>query len=459
MTDFRDKKVGILGLGEENIALVRYLKNSGAKITVCDKKEKDELGDYLNQIQDIPVELKLGDFYIDNLKDFDVIFRTPGLPYFTEKIQKAIKSGVEVSSQTKLFFSLCPSPIIGVTGTKGKGTTASLISEILKSNSKIKIQNSKIYLGGNIGNPPISFLDKLTQNDIVVLELSSFQLQDLDKSPHVGVVLDIKVDHLDYHKSVTEYIEAKENIVRNQKKTDFAVLNADYKTSSELASITKADIFWFSRKKPVEKGAWVKDKKEFILSVDKEKFFIGRTDDVTLRGEHNLENICAAITSSHLAGADIESIKKVVRSFQGLEHRLELINEINGISYYNDSFSTTPDTTIAAINSFHEPIILLIGGSSKKADFENLGKVIENSSIKIIINIGETGKEIINNIKNTSNIEILEKIHTLNEGIAEAKKYAKKGDVILLSPASASFDHFKNYKERGKLFKIEVMKK
>jgi len=458
--NLKDKKVGVLGLGEENIALVKFLVKQGAKVVVCDQKQKGELGEYYERIKDLPIQFRLGPHYLDYLNDFEIIFRTPGLPYLDKKIQKARLAGVEISSGTKLFFDLCPSPIIGVTGTKGKGTTTALIGEILK-------ENKPCYIGGNIGNPPIGFIDKLKADDIVVLELSSFQLEDLKKSPHVAVVLDIKVDHLDYHKNEKEYIEAKKNIVRFQGKNDFAVINADYLTSFEFATLTGGEVFYFSRRKSVDQGAYVNNNKKIILrSALGDDIEIMAAEKIQLRGEHNLENITAAVVATHLAGAKIDSIKEGIARFKGLEHRLELIKEINGIRYYNDSFSTTPDTTIAAINSFKEPIILLLGGSEKNADYRHLGQVISNSSVKAIIAIGLTARRIIKEVSAKGGsafggkkvkIEIIGEIKSMPEAIKIARELGCPGDVVLLSPASASFDRFKNYKERGNIFKQVVL--
>lgn len=468
MIDLKNKKIGILGLGEENLALVEYLTKLNLSVTICDKKREGELKDYLEKMKNANFDLCLGPGYLDNLSEFDLIFRTPGLPYFNPKIQSAKKAGVEVSSQTKLFFELCPCPIIGVTGTKGKGTTSTLIYEILNNKSEIrnpksetnpksKIQNPKFFLGGNIGHPPIEFLDKLTKDDVVVLELSSFQLQDMEASPHIAVVLDIKVDHLDYHQDEKEYIFAKANILKHQKKTDLAIINADYFTSVELATLTPAQVYWFSRRKSIDDGAFVGNKQEFILRVDNNDQEICKTNEVLLKGEHNFENILAAITASYLAGAEIDAIRKGVKSFKGLEHRLEFVRDYRGISFYNDSFSTTPDTTIAAIKSFTQPIILLVGGSEKKADYSKLGEIIQNSSVKTIISIGETSKRIIETIGENSSIEIDKEILSLDQAVKKAFEKANAGDVILLSPASASFDRFKNYKDRGNRFKNNVM--
>jgi len=455
MINFQNQKVGVLGLGEENTAVILYLKNKGAKITICDQRgEREALKPYLDKLNNVSYKLRLGSSYLDNLTDFDIVFRTPGLPYLNPKLQEAKKNGVEVSSQTKLFFSLCPSPIIGVTGTKGKGTTASLIYEIL--NQKSEIRNQKIFLGGNIGNAPIEFLEKLTPEDVVVLELSSFQLQDLDKSPHIAVVLDIKIDHLDYHQDEKEYVEAKLNIVKHQTKKDFAVICADYLTSFEFAAQTPAKVLWFSRRKSIDEGVWIKQEKEIILRTEEGDYPIVQTDELVLRGKHNWENVCAGVCASHLAGADVSSVQKAAKAFRGLEHRLEFVREKDGVSYFNDSFSTTPDTTIAALKSFREPVVLLLGGSEKNADYSGLAQEISQSSVKTIINIGQTGKKIINLIQGKK-FKIIADIQPMAQAVKNAQGLTQKGDIVLLSPASASFDRYKNYKERGKVFKKEVL--
>lgn len=463
-SNFKDKKIAILGYGVENQFLFNWLIKHGANIiTICDKNSKLEV---LNskQIQSLKskiqnLEFRLGKDYLKNLEDFDIIFRTPGIPYLNPEIQKAKKKGVKISSQIKLFFKLCPAKIIGVTGTKGKGTTASLIFEILKK------ENTKVYFGGNIGNAPIEFLDQLDKKDLVVLELSSFQLQDLDKSPYIAVVLDIKSDHLDYHKNQKEYEDAKANIVKHQTKKDFTVINLDYLTSFKFAvtSPTKND-YYFSRRKSVDLGCYIKwdnNLGKVILRTANKDYEIIDTKNIILRGKHNLENIAAAVTASYLAGATAKVISSVVGKFKGLEHRLEFVSEIKKVKYYNDSFSTTPDTAIAAINSFQEPIILLLGGSEKNADYNKLAKKIVQSSVKTIIPIGKTALRIIKKMQQSDNlvskkINITKNCPTMQEAVAMAKNHSVSGDVVLLSPASASFDHYKNYKDRGNQFKSAV---
>jgi len=452
-------KIGILGLGEENIALIKYFASIGVtNLTICDGKNKDSLKSYLDQIKDVKFGSNFGPDYLDNLDQFDIVFRTPGIWFLAKEIQDALHHGVEISSQTKLFFELCPCPIIGVTGTKGKGTTSTLIYEMLKQDNRVKDLKSErnVYLGGNIGNAPIEFIDKLTKNDIVVLELSSFQLQDLEKSPHVGVVLNIANDHLDKHVNRDEYVEAKTSIVSHQKEEDFAVINADYLTSIEFAAMTKAQVFWFSRTKKVDLGVWVRDKKEIVLSTKNGEEKIIFTKDILLRGEHNWENISAAACAAHLAGVSLSAITSSIQNFAGLEHRLEFVVEKNNVRYYNDSFSTNPDTTIAAIKSFTEPIVLIVGGSEKNSDYKELGQAIDESNVKTVIAIGVTGPRIVSEINNP-NIEIISHCKNIDEVVDMAKLKAVAGDVVVFSPASASFDWFANYKERGKIFKNIVM--
>ncbi len=458
--DMINKKIAILGLGQENIALVRYLIKIGANnICICDKKAKDEFTN-IDDIKNAVSKWQSGSDYLSNLQDFDLIFRTPGLHYLSPEIQSAKNAGAEISSQTKLFFDLCPAKIIGVTGTKGKGTTSTLIYDILnhdpvKSDDHGASNGQQIYLAGNIGKAPIEFINELKSEDIVVLELSSFQLQDMEKSPQISVVLNVTEDHLDVHHNRAEYIEAKKNIVRHQTKSDFSVINADYMTSIEFALETKAQVFWFSRQKSIDQGVWVKNKSEIVLQTNSVEQKIIDVKDIVLRGEHNWENICAAALASYLAGAQINVIAQTIKEFKGLEHRLELVRELNGVKFYNDSFSTNPDTTIAAIKSFTEPIILIVGGSEKNADYQAVGRELSKSSVKTVIAIGVTGPRIVTQIT-SPDIEIISDCKNIEEVVKTAFEKAKPGDIVLLSPASASFGWFANYKERGQKFKEQV---
>jgi len=446
--DLKNKKIAVLGLGIEGEDICRYLISQGVRnITVFDQKTPEELGEKIDELRiNGLTDYELGPNYLKNgLGGFDVIFRSPAFKLSLPEIVEVKKSGTIITSATKLFFDLCPAKIIGVTGTKGKGTTSTLIYEILKKAGK------RVFLAGNIGEPMLALLPKLDKKSWVVLELSSFQLQDLKKSPHIAVVLFITSEHLDYHSSTEEYVQAKANIVRWQKESDFAVLNGDNQTSSSFASLTKAKVYYFSKEKKVD-GAFVRDGRIYLFNK-----LIGPTNKLQVLGVHNWENICAACTAAFLAGADLNSIKKVVFSFKGLEHRLEFIREIGGVKFYNDSFSTTPETTIAAIKAFSQPIILITGGSEKGSDYTQLGKEISQSKVKTLILIGKTAQKIKKIVQKAGfRGKIIYKPGEMKEVVKKAFTEAKKGDVVLLSPACASFDMFKNYKDRGWQFKKYV---
>jgi len=442
--NLKNKKIAVLGLGTEGEDVYRYLISQGAKdITVFDQKA-EEIEDKINELRITNYEL--GPDYLKNgLRGFDVIFRSPAFRLSLPEIVEAKNSGAVITSTTKLFFDLCPAKIIGVTGTKGKGTTSTLIYEILKKEGR------KVFLAGNIGEPMLALLPRLDKKSWVVLELSSFQLQDLEKSPNIAVVLFITSEHLDYHSSTEEYIQAKANLVRWQKKSDFAVLNSDNQTSSSFASLTPAKVYYFSKEKRVN-GAFVKDGQIYLF--DK---LVGPTNKLQILGVHNWENICAACTAAFLAGADLDSIKEVVFSFKGLEHRLEFVREIGGIKFYNDSFSTTPETTIAAIRAFSQPIILITGGSEKGSDYTKLGKEISQSKVKTLILIGKTAQKIKEAVQKAGfRGKLIYKPGGMKEVVERAFAEAQKGDVVLLSPACASFDMFENYKDRGWQFKKYV---
>lgn len=426
-TKFQNKKIAVIGEGLEGKSSAKYLKEHGADVIILDKNQ--------------------GDDYLKDLDKYDLIVRSPGIkPQLLEQYKN-------VTSQTKLFFDLCPSKIIGVTGTKGKGTTSSLIYEMLKK------QGIDAYLGGNIGMPPFDFLDKLNTQSVVVLELSSFQLIDLDKSPHIAVMLMTTSEHLDYHKDLKEYVDAKRNILKFQTSEDYAILNRDYPTSNESDIHTNAKIFYVSTERNGYEGCSIKDNAVFLKLNGKEDKIIDASE-ILLPGIHNLENVCAAAVAATLSGVSKENIISVLKTFKGLEHRLELVDTINGVKYYDDSFSTTPETAIAAIKAFNNPEILILGGSSKNSNFEELGKIISNANnIKAIIGIGVEWKRIKEQITNLGSVILLiEGAISMEQIVKAASKITLPGDVVLLSPACASFDMFKNYKDRGEQFKKEVEK-
>ena len=397
------------------------------------------------------IDEEQGEKYLEGLDQYDLVIRSPGVKIST--LEKFVSKD-KITSQIKIFFDLCPCEIIGVTGTKGKGTTSALIYEMLKK------QGFDAYLGGNIGVPPFEFLDKLTVHSKVVLELSSFQLMDLKKSPHIAVMLMITSEHLNWHESLDEYVDAKRNILRHQNEKDFAILNRDYPATNESDAHTGGKVFTISREQEsLNEGCFVKDGKVW-LRIEKKETPIIDIKDILLPGKHNLENVCAAVMAAYLAGVSKENIAFILKTFKGLEHRLELVATVNGVRYYDDSFSTIPETAIAAIEAFKEPEILILGGSSKNSDFSELGKVISKAkNIKAIIGIGVEWERIKEQIaKSETPIPVIEGAKDMVTIVAAAAKIAVSGDVVLLTPACASFDMFKNYKDRGEQFKKEVNK-
>lgn len=446
---FKNKKIAVLGFGIEGQSVCDFL-SPGFTITVLDEKKREYFDPQtLRNYEEKGIQFEFGD--ISDLSPFDVIFRSPGFHPNMPVLSSARKNGVEVTSATKLFFDLCPCEIIGVTGTKGKGTTSTLIFEMLK------LQGFETFLGGNIGTPPLSFLKDLKPESKVVLELSSFQLIDMEKSPHVAVILMTTSEHLDYHKDVYEYIDAKRNIFRFQDENDFAVVNRDYPASNESDIHTVGRVYQVSREQEIMQGCFVKDG-SIYLRMDGHEEAILPTKELGLRGKHNFENVCAATVASICAGATMKSVVPVLKSFKGLEHRIELVATVRGVSYFDDSFSTTPETAIAAIESFEEPKILVLGGSSKNSDFSELGQIIsENSSIKAIIGIGVEWERIKKELRNLdSNMKVYEGSKNMREIVQKAAEIGEVGDVVLLSPACASFDMFTSYKDRGEQFKREV---
>ncbi len=451
-SDFKNKKVAVLGLGIEGMSNVHFFVEKGAQVTLFDKKEENQVNQTLLQaVKKLEVSTSFGSDYLDHLEAFDVIVRSPGIKTLSPQLVEARKRGQVVTSQTQLFMELCPCPIIGVTGTKGKGTTSTLIYEMLKK------QGKQAYLGGNIGLPPFTFLKDLTPDSVVVLELSSFQLQDVTKSPHISVVLMITSEHLDYHVDTYEYVEAKRNILAFQTEKDFAVINRDYVASLESDIHTEGKVYYVSRERTAQDGCFIKENAVWLAQDGKEEKIIDASE-LLLPGKHNLENVSAAVMAAILSGVEKETIRTVLRSFKGLEHRLELVGEIEGVRYYDDSFSTTPETAIAAIESFSEPEILILGGSHKGSDFYLMGQTIkEAKNIKAIIGIGEEWEVIKEHLKDMpETILIIEGARDMKTIVQAAVKLASKGDVVLLSPACASFGMFENYKDRGNQFKAEV---
>ena len=409
--NYKNKKIAIVGYGLEGQDAERFLKSKGADVTILDQK------DNLN--------------YLKHLNKYEIIVRSPGVYPFKKELVEVVKKGIRITTPTHIFFNEFKGKIIGVTGTKGKGTTSTLIYELLKS------AKFDVYLAGNIGKPMLELLPLLTSKSYVVLEMSSFQLIDLPVSPDIAVILNITTDHMDWHKDQKEYIKAKKNIVKFQKPSDWSVINSEYKISKSFTKETKANVIYFSKQS---------------LSDEYKK-------DLILRGEHNLENIAAAVAVSKILNIKKDLIVKTVKNFRGLEHRLEFVKFFNGVGFYNDSFATGPQPTVAAINSFTEDETLILGGSDKGLDYKELGEVInKKENVKNVILIGQIRNQIKKCIK-SQRVKIYDLgIKNMNEIVKKSFEITKKGGVVILSPAAASFDMFQNYKDRGNQFKEAVNK-
>lgn len=447
---FRDKKVAILGAGKEGLAMAKFLSGFGAKIEIRDQDGNKKF--FIKNQAPKEALIVVGMSYLENLNEFDFIIRSPGIPWLNSELENARQSGVEVISQIELFLQYCPCKVVGVTGTKGKSTTSTLIAEILRSGGE------NVRLGGNIGEVIIDWLNEIENNDVVVLELSSFQLQGLTVSPNISVVLDITTEHLDHHKSVVEYSDAKSHIVKNQKHGDFAILDYDSITSSSYVPLTKATVSWFSGKHEVINGAYYLDGK-YYYNDGKAGEIVVDSKDVRLFGRHNYSNVAAAITAAKLMGIKNEIIISVLKKFSGLPHRLQKLGLVAGRDWVDDAYATAPDATIAALESLTSTsMILIVGGSSKGYGFDMLADRIIKRKPKTVIAIGQTGHEISALIKNGCGENaadcpvILEGAKNMNEIIDLAMNNSAEGDTILFSPGCASFGMFKNAADRANQF-------
>lgn len=427
-------KVAIVGFGIEGESAYSYWHKRGADITVCDQNA------HINPPSGVAV--KLGDTYLQNLNEFDVICRSAGL-----NPNKIIKANPEIDTSkittvVNEFLRVCPSKhIIGITGTKGKGTTSTLTTKILEAAGKT------VFLGGNIGNSPLDFLDHITPETWIVLELSSFQLYDLKHSPRIAVCLMVTPEHLNWHEDMGDYEKAKAQLFAHQTPHDIAIYFAKNETSHRIASSSPgAKIAYFA-----EPGAYVQN--EYIV-IDNQR--VCEVGELQLLGVHNWENACAAVTIAWQVTHDISAIRSALTLFSGLEHRLEFVREVSGVSYYNDSFGTTPETAIVALQAFKQPKVIILGGSDKGVSFEELAKTVAHENVRQVILIGETAPAIEKALTEVGFTAFTRGSETMPEIVEAAQKAAKKGDVVLLSPACASFGMFTDYKDRGYQFKLAV---
>ena len=446
----KNKRVLVLGVGVSNRPLVRLLLRYGIDVTCCDKTPREKLDAEVLELEAQGAKLHLGDGYLDGLSG-DVVFRTPGLHPDTPQIKALRESGAVITSEMEAFFALCPARIIAVTGSDGKTTTSTLISELLKK------QGFRVWLGGNIGTPLLDKADEMEPTDQVVLELSSFQLMYFPYSPHTAVITNLSPNHLDIHKDMEEYVAAKENLYLHQNADDVLILNRDNAITHGFAAKAKGRVLEFSRLTEPDRGVFLRDGVIWRKGETLEKIL--DQSDILLPGIHNVENYMAAI----LAVGDrvsTENIRAVARSFGGVEHRIELVREKDGVRYYNDSIASSPTRTIAGLRSFDQKLILIAGGYDKHVPFEPLGPEIVDR-VKTLILTGATAPKIEAAVLAAPNYlpgspEILHE-EDFYEAIHLAARVAQPGDVVILSPAGPAFDKFKNFAVRGKEYKKTVM--
>lgn len=447
--NIKGKTVTVIGIGISNLPLIKYLVSLGAgEVHACDRRVREKLGDTADDLERLGVILHLGEDYLNCLQG-DIIFRTPGLRYDVPELIEARSRGAVVTSEMEVFCEICPSHKIAVTGSDGKTTTTTLIHKILTE------AGYKTWLGGNIGNPLLTETEKMQPDDWVILELSSFQLHTMKTSPEIAVVTNLSPNHLDYHKDYQEYIDAKKNVFLHQDKNGIVVLNSDNEDSLPLAEEAKGIIKRFSRKNK----AYVYLDGEVIKRGGKDVLNI---KDIKIPGMHNVENYMAAIAAvDGLAGDDV--IVKIAKEFGGVEHRIELVRTLDGVRYYNSSIDSSPNRTINTLRVFEKKVIMIAGGKDKGIPYDAVGPAIAEH-VKTLILIGATSDKIaealdmeIEKTGKGKDVEVIRAL-TYEEAVSTAKSRAVSGDVVLLSPASTSFDMFNNFMERGNLFKDLVNK-
>src|SRR5271169_1510296 len=444
--ELKDKRVLVVGLGKSGVASALFLKARGARVTVSDTKSGDELRNEIPALLDHGITVETGGHGERTFRGQDLIVVSPGVPVDAPMLVQARAMGEAVIGEIELAARFLPGPIVAITGSNGKTTTTTLTGEILAAGG------FPALVGGNIGTPAISLAERAKAETVIVLEVSSFQLETIQTfRPKVAVVLNVTPDHLDRHRTFEAYTDAKARIFENQQGSDFAVLNADDPTCVAMASRTKAQVFWFSRQKEVQQGAWVRDGnilfREGAGRASTAQHEIMQVSEIPLKGAHNLENVLAAVCAGVLMECAPEKIRQAVREFKAVEHRLEFVATIRGVDYYNDSKATNVDATIKALESFPANIYLILGGKDKGSDYTVLNDLLRQR-VKRVYTIGAAAAKIESQVK----AEIVH-AETLENAIRKANAVAQAGDVVLLAPACASFDQFKNYEHRGQVFK------
>jgi UDP-N-acetylmuramoylalanine--D-glutamate ligase len=444
----KGKKVAICGMGTNNTPVVLQFLQKGARVTACDRRNREQLGQAAALLEEAGASLQLGDGYLQGLEGFDLILRTPGMKPYLPEFEAARDKGIAVTSEMELFFSLCPAPIYGVTGSDGKSTTTSVIAGLLEAGGK------KVHLGGNIGRPLLPLIGEIGPEDAAVVELSSFQLTRMTQSPHVAVITNIAPNHLDWHTDMDEYVEAKRNLIAYQQAGDRMILNADNAYTAgfarDMAGKSSARVLLFSRRHPVEEGAWMDESGTLKITIDGKTSVIMESEDILLPGDHIREDFLAAIAAVW-GEVSPAAIKTYACRFGGIAHRCELVREWNGVRWINDSIGTSPTRTIAGLESFDRPVILIAGGYDKHIPYAPLGPVVARK-VKTAILMGDTADAIEKAIRENGDTPVI-RVSDMEQAVNEAARLAGSGEIVLMSPASASFDMYKNFEEKGDHFK------
>lgn len=440
----KGKNVAVVGIGVSNRPLINFLVKLGAKVSAFDKKTESELGDVVTELKNKGVTLVLGEGYLDKLTGFEVVFKTPSMRIDSEALMKAKAEGAYITSEMEEFIRYCKGKIYGITGSDGKTTTTTIISKLLME------QGYKTWVGGNIGTPLFAQIEEISEKDMVVLELSSFQLMTINSPMDVAICTNLAPNHLDIHKDMQEYIDAKKNIFLYQEKNGILVVNKENKITASFEDEAKGEVREFSSKQKVENGAYYKDGALYLG--DK---LVCKKDDIVIKGMHNVENYLAAFAATR-DDVSVESMKKVAETFAGVEHRCELVREIDGVKYYNDSIASSPTRTLAGLRAFDRKVIIIVGGYDKHIPFEPLANE-GYPYIKELIIMGATTekiKAVFDKLEEEKGIKVSTHIvKDMNEAVLKAKELSEKGDIITLSPACASFDMFPNFAVRGNKFK------
>ncbi len=445
----KQSRVAFIGTGVTNGDIIRLFRQKGIAVTLLDRKSADQLGADYEKLKQLGISFRLGDSYLDALTDFDVVFRSPGMYYHHEKLQEARKAGVVITTEMEVFFDLCPCKIYAVTGSDGKTTTTTLISEFLSR------AGFRVHKGGNIGRALLPIIEEIDKDDVAVVELSSFQLLSMRQSPDVAVITNIAPNHLDVHGTMEEYITAKTNILVHQNAFSRTVLNLDNEPTMALAPMVRGALTTFSRQTQPEWGTFLREDGMLCYQRSGEVTPIVHKDDIRIPGMHNVENYLAAIAAVW-GTVSVDDIQYVAKNFGGVEHRIEFVRELNGVKWYNDSIATSPTRVLAGLRSFQQKLIVIMGGYDKKIPFEPMADTICHQ-VKLVLLMGATADKIEAAIRGSQFYQEgapeLVHVSSMEEAVQEAQKHADVGDIVTLSPACASFDLYPNFEARGMHYK------